>query len=226
LNIVSYQIARQCTVFATLLAVAVGCDENTQNPDPIDGGGPPEIPPASTPENVVKGIEVIYNDRVRNSQQRSDAYASLLTDSSSPSEAFLFVLTPADVQNGLPPAWGLDSELAAHRAIFNALDTGDIYSLELRIVHDAAQDLTPPEAGRAGWTQVFATNVYLRLMFDLNNGLEVNGGQAKFMFPPARNGKFKIAQWDDLPRPGMTQRPVESSTWGSVKAGFTSGGAL
>jgi len=207
-----------------LLLTTVGCDEDTEDPGHL-GLGPPEIPAPTTPENVIKGLQVIYNDKVRGPQERIDAYVNLLSASGSdPNEAFIFQFMPADIQMGLPPSWGLDSELAAHRAIFNAQSTGEVYSLELRITHDPAQDLTPPEVGREGWKQVLATNVYLRLMLNLEDGLEVNGGQAKFVFPPAHDGKFKIAEWFDLPRPSPAARSVESSTWGSIKAGFGMGG--
>ena len=198
--------------------LSVGCGDESTDPTPPE---PSEIPAPTSPENVVKSIEVIYNDDVRNAQERLDAYANLLSDgNSTPSEAFIFKLQPGDIINGLPPAWGRDAELAAHRAIFDAQAAGDIYSLELRITHDPAQDLTPPEIGRDGWKEVFATNVYLRLMFNTDDGLEVKGGQANFGFPPAANGQFKIAEWIDLPRPSPAARSVESSTWGSIKAGY------
>jgi hypothetical protein len=222
MNIAPGRVAPSHGWLVLLLAFTFGCGDDATKPDPEDNG-PPAIPASTTPENVVSAIEVIYNDDVRSPQERFDAYANLLSDNMAPiEEAFIFQLTPADNQNGLPPSWGLDSELAAHRAIFNAQGAGDIYSLELAIVHGSAQDLTPPDPEREGWKQVFATNVYLRLMFDMSNGLEVNGGQAMFMFPPARDGKFKIAVWRDLPRPSPP-RSVESSTWGSVKAGFMPG---
>src|SRR4030095_7727563 len=134
--------------------------------------------------------------------------------------AFDFNFIPVDIQNGLPPSWGLDAELAAHRAIFEAQSAGDVYSLELRITHNAAQDLTPPEPGRRGRKEVFAPTVYLRLMFNIEDGMEVTGGQANFLFPPAHDGKFKIAEWFDLPRPSPTARSVEGSTWGSIKAQY------
>jgi hypothetical protein len=219
MNIAPHRVTHAWILLALLLAVA-GCDDDATKPDPEDND-PPAIPAPTTPENVVSAIEVIYNDDVRSPQERLDAYASLLPGNSAPpEEAFIFVFMPADIQNGLPPTWGLNEELAVHRAIFDAQGAGDIHSLELRIVHNPAQDLTPSEAGREGWKQVFATNVYLRLMFDMNNGLEVNGGQSMFLFPPPQEGKFNIAEWRDLPRPSPA-RSVESSTWGSVKAAFS-----
>src|SRR4030095_9094404 len=132
--------------------------------------------------------------------------------------AFDFNFIPVDIQNGLPPSWGLDAELAAHRAVFEAQSAGAVYSLELRITHNAAQDLTPPETDREGWKEVFATNVYLRLMFNFEDGLEVNGAQSIFKFPPAEAGDVKRGEWIDLPRPGPLPRSaVEHSTWGAIK---------
>jgi hypothetical protein len=222
MNITRGKVAHSWALLALLLTVAFGCGDDSTKPQPEDND-PPAIPAPTTPENVVSAIEVIYNDDVRSPRERLDAYASLLSDYSAPfEEAFIFLLTPADIESGLPPTWGLDSELAAHRAIFEAQGAGDIHSLELQIVHNPAQDLTPPEPGREGWKHVFATNVYLRLMFNVEDGLEVNGGQADFMFPPPHDGRFKIAEWRDLPRPGAFAgtSSVEGSTWGSVKAGY------
>jgi hypothetical protein len=218
MNIAPHRVAHSCGWLVLLLTVTFGCDDSTK-PEPEDND-PPTIPAPTTPENVVSALEVIYNDDVRSPQERLDAYASLLSaNEASSEEAFIFEFMPADIQNGLPPSWGLNEELAVHRAIFDAQGAGDIYSLELRIVHGPVEDLTPPHPGREGWKQVFATNVYLRLMLNLEDAFEVNGGQALFMFPPAREGKFSIAEWRDLPRPSPA-RSVESSTWGSVKAAF------
>jgi hypothetical protein len=56
-------------------------------------------------------------------------------------------------------------------------------------------------------------------MLNLEDGLEVNGGQAEFKFPPAENGQFKIGDWTDLPRPGLLRgASVENHTWGAIKA--------
>ena len=105
--------------------------------------------------------------------------------------------------------------------MFSAQAAGNIYSLELRVTHNPAQDLSPADPDRDGWKEVFVTNVYLKLMFNLEDGLEVNGGQAEFKFPPAENGQFKIGDWIDLPRPAPRGPvAVEGSTWGSIKAAY------
>jgi hypothetical protein len=161
---------------------------------------------------VISAIEVIYNDKTHSKDERLAGYASLFDS------AFVFYFQKTDI--GTFPSWGLEDELAAHEAIFGAQAAGNIYSLELRVTHDPAQDLSPPETGREGWQEVFATSVYLRLMFSLEDGLEVNGGQAEFKFPPAKNGRFKIGDWTDLPRPGKGRSAVEPTTWGGIKAAY------
>jgi hypothetical protein len=198
---------------------AVGCEED----DPTEPGDDSLVLPALTsPENVITAMQVVYNDRTHGPIERFEAYATLLTNDLDPPErAFKFIFQPSDIQNGLPPSWGRPAELAAHEAIFNAQSAGDIYSLELRITHDASQDLTPPEVGREGWKELFATSVYLRLMFNNEDGLELNGAQAEFKFPPPADGKFRIAEWIDLPRPGLAGRSaVEPTTWGRIKANY------
>jgi hypothetical protein len=75
---------------------------------------------------------------------------------------------------------------------------------------------------RWGWQEVFAPFVYLRLMFNIQEGIEVNGSQGRFLFPPAESGRFKIAEWSDLPNPsGKT----EATTWGRLKLHYSPGGS-
>jgi hypothetical protein len=80
--------------------------------------------------------------------------------------------------------------------------------------------LEPPETGREGWKEIFATNVYLRTMFNPEDGLEVNGAQGEFLFAPAEDGRYAIAEWWDLPRPSPNRPAVEPATWGAFKATF------
>ncbi len=175
---------------------AAGClfSPDKTGPPPIP---PPEIPPPTSPANLIKAIEVIYNDKVRSASERLVAYDSLFAP------GFLFYLQPVDQEHGLPPSWGFATEHESHDGIFHAQDDGRIYSLTLSIVHDPARDLYPPEEGREGWKEVFATNVNLRLLYNPNDGLEVNGGQGRYkMFqvsPPT--GRWYIGEWIDLPRP-------------------------
>jgi len=185
------------------LVTGAGCIFSPDEEDP-PGDTPPEIVPRTSPENVLKNLQAIYNDKVRSAIDRRTLYEQQLPPEGAPVDvAFKFNFQPADIEQGLPPSWGVDSELAAHRAIFDAQETGDIYSLELRITNNPAADLSPPEVGREGWKEIFATNVYLRLMFNLEDGLEVNGGQAEFKFAPPVEGLFVINDWTDLPRPGI-----------------------
>jgi hypothetical protein len=169
---------------------------------------------ATAPESLLCAIEALYQDRGRPTSQRLALYDSLLT------RDFLFRFQPADIANGLPPNWAIESEIAAHSGLFSARDQGQIYSLTVSITHGVAQDLDPPQPGREGWKEVFASDVHLRLMFNQEDGLEVIGGQAEFLFPPAVGNRWYIAEWSDLPRPGQGPVAVEVSTWGQIKFGF------
>jgi len=201
---------RASLAVALILSLAACNEESTQPED--DGLALPEL---TTPESVISAIEVVYNDRTHGKDERLAAYASLLDS------AFVFHFQPADIAVGLPPSWGLNDELAGHDAMFAAQAAGDIYSLELRITHDPALSLTPPEVGREGWQEVFATSVYLRLMFNTDDGLEVNGAQGEFKFPPPEGGRFRIGDWTDMPRPFLAPRAaVDPPSWGKIKALF------
>jgi hypothetical protein len=184
------------------LVMGTGCIFDPKPGDP-PGDPPPPILARTSPENVLKNLQAIYNDKVRTSIDRQEFYKQQLppADAAPDSGAFIFNFQPADILLGLPPSWGRNEEVAAHKAIFDAQEAGRVYSLELRIIHNPPADLNPPEAGREGWKEIFATNVYLRLMENLEDGFEVNGGQAEFKFAPPIDGLYVINDWTDLPRP-------------------------
>lgn len=195
-----------------ILALAFGAGCNEESTRPQDDDNELILPALTSPASIVSALEILYNEDHSDSD-RLAGYATLLDSS------FVFHFQANDI--GLPQSWGREDELAAHAGMFGAQSGGDIYMLELRITHDSAEDLSPPEVGREGWQEIFATNVYLRLMFNPEDGLEVNGGQAEFKFPPAKDGLFKLADWTDLPRPGaLRSTSVDPSTWGGIKAMF------
>lgn len=192
---------------------------------PDEGGDPPPPPEAfnfkyTPPDSLLINLQTIYNDKEHSARERRDVYQTLFLQGDSnadpPVPGFIFRFQPADIANGLPESWGLDAEVAAHEGLFNAQENGDIYSLQLAITRGPATLLDPPQAGREKWMEIFASNVYLRLMFNPNDGLEVNGGQAEFQFAPdltkpiyavsnpdsiATYGQYWVGEWKDLPRP-------------------------
>ena len=186
-------------VFAALALGAAGC---IFSPEEDDDDPPPPAPITvvrTRPDSLLISLEAIYNDKEHSAIERLNAYESLFLRPvvEPPQQGFIFNFQPADIANGLPPSWSLDSELEAHNGLFNAQQNGEIYLLELRITRGAIED--DPE--HTGWKEIFASNVYLRLMFNPNDGLEVNGGQAEFDFAPdtALPGWW-IGEWTDLPR--------------------------
>ncbi len=211
--------------FVAVLAVALtltgaGCifspDEDDDPPPPVDPFNFKYAPP----DSLLINLQTIYNDKEHSAIERRNEYEKLFfpgdPDVDPPVIGFIFRFQPADIQNGLPESWGLDSEVAAHEGLFNAQENGDIYSLQLAITRGPATPLDPAPAGREEWQEIFASNVYLRLMFNPNDGLEVNGGQAEFLFAPdldqpiyapsnpdsiASYGRYWIGEWKDLPRP-------------------------
>jgi hypothetical protein len=85
------------------------------------------------------------------------------------------------------------------------------------VTHGPAIDLIPSVPGGEGWKEVFASHVYLRIMSNLEDGSELNGGRAVFVFSPPSDGNWQIAAWMDLPGPTSGKSAVESVTWGQVK---------
>ena len=204
-------LGRRILSVVALVFFVAGCNEESTRPED-DSLVLPEL---TTPENVISALQVVYNDKTHSKEDRLAGYASLLDT------AFVFHFQPADINEGAPPTWGIEEELTAHQAIFEEQSAGRIYSLELTITHNPPRALTPPEQDRDGWQEVVATNIYLRLMLNIEDGIEVNGGQANFKFPPAQDGLFRIGDWTDLPRPlGANPSAVEGSTWGILKYTF------
>lgn len=208
-------------LLASLALTAVACDDDPVEPEPIRW---------TTPDELLKTIMAIYNDREHSATERLDEYEKLFLHASDDQPGFRFNFQASDIDPGLPPSWGLESELEAHRRLFDAQADGHIYSLYLRMTYGAAERITG-EPDRVDWEEIFASNVYLRLMFNPNDGLEVNGSQAEFKFapdtskPPVDDARFYggywIAEWTDLPRPAPLAAPaVEPTTWGWIKASF------
>ena len=185
---------------ALVLALSSGCIF-----DPPDDPEPEPTPPVALlphdrPENLIKNLITIYDDKVRTAVERRQAYESLFPpDEVDPDEAFLFKFQQADRDQGLPESWGKDSEIAAHEALFLAQENREVYSLDLNILFNDPIDLN--ETGREGWKLIFANSVQLRLMFNPEDGLEVNGGQAEFKFAPPVETIWYLNEWVDLPRP-------------------------
>jgi len=170
----------------------------------------------SAPDSLLLNIRALYNDKGRRVAERVARYADLFLPVGS-QPGFVFNFQPADIHNGLPPSWGLNEEIEAHRGLFTAQDNGEIFLLELGMTYGSTYPIeNDPE--HVGWQAIFVSNVYLRLMFNPNDGLEVNGGQAEFLFPPAVEDRWYIGEWTDLPRPGPLA--VEPATWGAIKATF------
>lgn len=185
-------------LLATSIAFAlcgVGCVFDPP-PGPPPPPVPPEIPAPTSPENLVLALEVIYNDKVRTATERRDAYANLLGPS------FLFHFQAVDQPSCNCENWGRDEEIAAHENIFQKQDSREIYSLQLDITFTPATNIDPADPNKPDslWQEVFATNVYLKLLTSPQDGFEVNGAQAEFHCHKG-NGRWYIGDWFDLPRP-------------------------
>jgi hypothetical protein len=175
-----------------------GCIFGTEE-EPPPRIPPGEIPIPTLPENIVKALEVIYTDKVRTATERRQEFENLLAKPAGCDSctAFLFDFQPADeVTHGTPDTWGRPEEVQSHENLFQAQDNGDIESLTLTIQQAPPEDMN--QQGREGWKSILATNVHLRLMFNPNDGLEVNQGQAEFRVYPY-GGRWWLGEWIDLP---------------------------
>jgi len=189
-----------------------GAMKTNFHPEPLQ---PFVLPGYAAPESLIATITAIYNDPWQPTSRRKDAYRNLFADE------FQFHFQPQDIANGLPESWSWLSEYQSNEKIFRAQDRGDVLSLTLELDCDPAVDLAPPQPGREGWKEIFCRSVRLRLMFNPNDGLEVDGDQARFLLKPG-DGRWYLADWTDLPSP-QGSRLVGSTTWGNIKYDFMRG---
>jgi hypothetical protein len=182
--------------------MAVACLAACAEGPPVEPGPePPAIPPPTSPENLVRAIEVIYNDRVRSAAERVEAYAALLAPD------FVYQPSPGDLLDCLPDGMGLGlaHEIAIHEALFEAQASGEVEALELRITSQPAEDLEPPPPGREGWKRVACT-IDLRLIAhpdhpagpDIRCLARRNGLALLLAAPSADRSRWFIAEWVSL----------------------------
>jgi hypothetical protein len=204
-------MTRRVTLLGALLVVLVACDDESPT---LPEAQPPELLPLTTPENLISNIEILYNDTERTVSERVAEFANLLAPPAGCDTCATFLFC---CQEGVPDCWGRDEEIEVHRNLFQAQDDGDIFSLRLQMQLAPAEDL----AGRPGWKSVLATNVHLRLMFNPNDGLEVNQGQAEFRLYPFQ-GRWYIGEWIELSIPAIGDPPVavQPTTWGRIKRAY------
>ena len=171
----------------------------------------------TSPENLIFNLEAVYNDRVRQPEERLAAFQDLFAPD------LAFIVPPADLGRGLPASWGLETEVAIHRRMFEAQARREIRSLALVLAHPPAAQLDPPQEGRDDWKEVFVPMVALRLLWNAADGLDATGGQCRFLAEP-RAGRWYIREWIELQRPrgrgGAPSLSVDGSTWAWIKARF------
>lgn len=182
-------------VFLALPFAACGdglfCPDDNCSPLLIPTLPPPEIPPPTSAESLVRAIEVIFNDNIRNAVERRQAYQDLFgpglqcTDSDSCQTCLCTFIDPEAVGN-----------------IFRGQENGSIYSLSLVLTIEPAIHLDPPQPGREDWKLVPVPNIHLRLLYNPRKGLEVLDRQATVMvYPSADRGRWFIAEVLSSPRP-------------------------
>ena len=190
-------ISRLGWALALLLGFASGCVEETTRPQ--DQDDELVLPALTSPENVIVAMQIIYNE-THSAEDRWAGYASLLDS------AFVFHFQRADINSGLPASWGLEDELAAHAGIFAAQSANQIYSIELLVIHNPADDLSPPEDGREGWQEIFATNVYLRLMLNPERWARGERRPGRVQVPASRERTVQDRRLDGSTAAGIAQR--------------------
>lgn len=195
-------MVRAFAVVALLLVGLAACDDETPT-QPI-----PErtwlLPPTS-PENVIRNIEFIYDDTLHTAAERSAAFEDLL------SPFFLFHFQPIDQQACGCENWGREEEVQTHSRLFHAQESGEIYSLRLDIKISPAEDVP----NMPGLKRVFA-DIFLEVLQGPNEGYVVRS-RAEFLME-LRGERWLIREWYDLPpRPGTAEG---HATLGRIKASY------
>jgi len=176
-----------------LLATVLGCTENPQAPEPPA----PEPLPDSSPAAVLRTISTLFNDRQRPAVERSRLYDQLFA----PEAAVFICPSPPARPTDCPYPFRPDQA----REVFEGLENGTLHAMNVELTHGAAILLDPPEPGREDWQEIFVTNLYLRVLINLEDGYETNGGMAKVLFEPRTNDQWVIAEWTMMGRPLVTR---------------------
>ena len=200
------------------LAMLVACD-----PDPVRPGGTP----AAAYENLSQRAHVLNNLELAYNKRNITKYDELLDDN------FTFVLSPGDVDAGLPPQWGRAEELQYNRDLFdvNYAGQGRCKSILLDVVWEDSlvwQAETMPSAPGETW---YTATAYYRFKFEFEPDITfVNLSGAKAEFVVRNAGTDAAPHWQlvemydsdaillstfRVTRVGTTR---ESMTWGGIKA--------
>jgi len=177
-----------------LLASIMGCADNPGAPEPPS----PEPLPDPSPVALLRTISTLFNDTGLPAIEKNRIYDSLF----SPDAVFI-------CPDSMPVPPSMDCAYPfrpkqAH-AIFDDTENGTLYAVNVRITYGPPIPLDPPEPGREGWQEVMITNIYMRLMFNLEDGLETHGAMARVRFAPRANDQWVIAEWVVLARPLVTR---------------------
>jgi hypothetical protein len=155
---------------------------------------PPPVELTSSPESLLQDLQIIYNSTRRDPEERLRAFEELFPpDNHSTLPEFRHLCASAMHP---PLAWGLGEELKMHRRLFAAQAHGEIFSLQVTLNHGHAFDIPDPPPEHQGWRQIDAESVNFRLMFNPQDGFEVYGGSATFLFSCA-DGRWYINSWID-----------------------------
>lgn len=192
----------RASVVCLAALAAVACSDNFGiDPLPVRDS-PAAYPPPTSPENLVSALEVVYNDKVRTAAERLESFSSLFAPS------FAFHYWEARGDSLVERTWGLEEEIEGTRCLFERQDTGAIYSLTLAI---REKEVREPDGGYpAGWKELRAGRVDLRLLYNPDDGLVLNGGSTRFICAPS-GGRWLITGWFD------PAEPTRASTWAMVK---------
>ncbi len=181
------------------------CSCSEEQPTGIDGdnldlaGASVEIPPPTSPENLIRALVAIYNAGDLPAAERLRAYANLFPPADHPDLDFTFFFQPRDVALGTPSSWGLEDELQATGNMFAAQDRGEIHTIALGLtIADVGQVELVREGQRQGRIRVLATQVGLSVLTGPDEGMRVANGAAEFHCVQAGD-RWYIVEWRDLP---------------------------
>jgi hypothetical protein len=189
-----------CAITAPMLMPGCSSDDNPAHVDIHHPGAvelPTDIPPPTSPTNLVQAIVGIYNSGGLPAAERLRLYASLFPPADHPRLGFVFRFQPRDVESGAPPNWGLEDELRSTGNMFKAQENGQIAEIALTL-HIASAEPIELQAGKEGWIRVLATDVNLSVLTGPESGMHVSNGMAEFQCAPDGD-RWYITDWRDVP---------------------------
>ena len=206
---------------------------NPFKPDKDDGGGggPQELLPRTSPENVLFNLRVVYGDKdnIVNTNEDAHTWAEAYRTLFHP-DTFTFWFNPGDQPPGQEETWwGLNEEVSSFEMLLKQKPAGVVDDITLSWNVSASEP--DSRVGHPTWRHIYVTGILLDVVVgEIIH--HVPNGTADYYFAPDPTDPrlWVITEWYDHQPVGSppsraitesimpTTSAPEFSSWGRIKA--------